>query len=674
MKKRSHNFLSLSFLIILSLNGQIRLYHRLCPTENSIQLKWYGDPLISNDTYDVFRREGNNQWLKINPKPIGLDSFKLSQLKNDSNTLIANAARICEYKPIVSLLLLNTVLASIRSQAFSDAIGISFEDTSIIHGRRYRYQLRRSEIGSTTIEAETPEILTSNQTREKCPQNIHSKIVKKRVSFSWQDESLRYYGVNVYRRHADSNNSICLTRQPLLFSGQENPSGEFAERFIDQLPSYGGKYYYSFSGVDFFETATERSPEYFIAVPDQEGPPSPAHFMSTNKGRQVHLQWEGTDSCADLKLYQLFRTNKNDSDFTLRRTILPVSGTYRISDSVPHFQSYSYRLTAVDQSGNASAPAISLITISDLEPPAAPKNISLRSDSATISLKWDKNSEEDLSGYLIYRSIDDTVNGNFVKITANPVTDNHFIDQLPGNAKNNFHYKIFAIDNNLNKSIAGNIVAGRLPDFQPPSAPFLCSAVEDQKGITLIWFQNPEKDLLCYSLYVQQDSGSARRITLSKKFTKHTISNPKNGAYYFWINAIDSSGNLSSFSNTVSIIHQIKTDKSLPEIEIRHRIKKKSNLLKLAWKLTNDDTATYIVLRKEYGESVFYPLKGDYQENKSLETHINGREEDFQIRAYLADGTVIRSVIIKIKNPKHEQRKNKKDWQSAPSSTLRNVD
>jgi len=657
-----NKYMSVCFLLLCLLisYGQTRLYSRVSPSGNSIQLKWYAKELVNRTGFDLYRKAVNGEWEKISSEILQLNPSKVRQMEACDDPFLQAAATLCVEKNLESLSLLIVALASFQSQLFSEAIGIYYEDTTVVAGQIYQYQLQRRENVLTQPEAISPIIRAGDYRPEICPQKLRSSVHGNKISFSWQEESKRYYGVKVYRRQADSATNKCLTEQPIFFTGTTADSTRVTERFRDHVPKSGGQFYYTFYGVDFFGSLTEVSPALILNFPDLEGPPAPKDFLHLCKGKKVDLSWTAVKNCQDLLAYEVYRTNRNDTDYVKITSLKSDTGTLKFTDLVPEFQSYFYSLVSVDQSGNRSLAQRIQVDVPDLQAPRPPADIKIRSDSGMILLEWDKNPEKDLSGYLLYRSINDTASGNFVKITPDVLIENHFKDVLPAHAKNNFHYKLVAVDKDLNRSSSSKIVACRLPDRSPPSPPFMVSALQSEKGISINWWRNPENDLHHYILHVYTNDTTRSDIQIAQKVTDEKFEhlNPIPGkTYCYRLTAHDSSGNVSASSNTLSVCINRAEKIENTALTVSLKYEKKTRLFQFTWKKKNlGDTVQFVVYRRSPDESVFYPVTGaisttSYSEQAPTLTH----PYYYQVRAYLPDGLVIKSNILKTKT--HEKEK-----------------
>jgi hypothetical protein len=248
-------------------------------------------------------------------------------------------------------------------------------------------------------------------------------------------------------------------------------------------------------------------------------------------------------------------------------------------------------------------------------------------------------------------------------MSPNPLSVNGFTDVLPANAKNNFLYKVVAVDKDLNRSAAGPIIACRLPDLTAPTPPFLVSAGIKKKMLVVEWLGNPEKDLLYYHLFIKTDDTlqAEQMLKMDRSSLSCTIE-PKAGRYYwFTMLAMDSSGNASAFSNRASCNVPAPEKENRTPFMIEKRYEKKSHLLGISWKKKAfPDSVHFVVFRKLAGEVRFFPVTGILSVSSYSEAVPDQvMELQFQVRAYLQEGIVIKSNILTIKT--HEKARKKED-------------
>jgi len=137
--------------------------------------------------------------------------------------------------------------------------------------------------------------------------------------------------------------------------------------------------------------------------------------------------------------------------------------------------------------------------------------------------------------------------------TLNPNTNEDYItDVLAGVA-----YDVRARFENVNSVLGAydtesNYTVGL--DTTAPSAPANLAATSTLESITLDWDDNTEDDLSYYEVWrhTSNSSGSATRI--ANTFASRFIDSLPSGTttYYYWIKAVDRTGNASSFSSVAS--------------------------------------------------------------------------------------------------------------------------
>jgi hypothetical protein len=88
----------------------------------------------------------------------------------------------------------------------------------------------------------------------------------------------------------------------------------------------------------------------------------------------------------------------------------------------------------------------------DTTPPAVPVNLQILNVDGAIELDWDDNSEADLAGYALERTLDDGT--TWTAVQSGPIVDSEFVDSYYSRVS----YRLAALDVSENQSAYGEDV------------------------------------------------------------------------------------------------------------------------------------------------------------------------------------------------------------------------
>lgn len=152
-------------------------------------------------------------------------------------------------------------------------------------------------------------------------------------------------GYNVYRRGAEERS----LGQPIHTAPAEERS------WVDTSARLGQSYIYGVTAMAGQDPLIESSvaSEQEIRFQDRFPPPPPLELVALAEGGRVRLIWRGSEA-EDLAGYHVYRRGA-EGDFE-RLTTQPLQETEYVDATASPGQTYSYRVTAVDQIGNESGP------------------------------------------------------------------------------------------------------------------------------------------------------------------------------------------------------------------------------------------------------------------------------------------------------------------------------
>ncbi len=166
------------------------------------------------------------------------------------------------------------------------------------------------------------------------------------VLVEWSPVEAATAGYNVYRRGAQER-AYC---RPLHTSGAQERS------WLDNTARFGQSYIYTVTALAGPDPAVESgiASDHEVIYQDRFPPPPPIELVALAETGRVRLVWQASEA-EDIAGYVVYRRAGEGGTFE-RITAEPVQSAEHVDTAVRSGQAYTYRVTAVDQAGNESAP------------------------------------------------------------------------------------------------------------------------------------------------------------------------------------------------------------------------------------------------------------------------------------------------------------------------------
>lgn len=281
---------------------------------------------------------------------------------------------------------------------------------------------------------------------------------------------------------------------------------------------------------------------------DTTPPAAPTGLIATATATGVNLDWNDNGE-ADLKGYNVYRSINGAAATKINPALITKPTSQFTDSSAPENVPLSYFVRAVDNSNNESAAsntATATRTPPPNLPPAAPANLTATASASGIALDWNGNSEADLAGYNVYRSLTGAA-GSFAKIATVNKPTSSYNDTLTDETVT-YHYYVTAVDTANQESAPSATRSATRPNTTPPAMPLELSALARNDGILLDWTDNTESDLVSYEVYRGTSAtGSFTRIATVNKPTSQYLDTaaPRAQVSYYQVRAVDTAGNKS---------------------------------------------------------------------------------------------------------------------------------
>lgn len=675
MKK--NNFIYLILLanfLSFEMFGQTPTHNIALTTTNegAIVLKCFSADVYFENGMNVYRKATNeNTWTKLNTTPIKKGDYKISQTEIDKNKTLkrlidfANKTTHDKIKGIVKITML---LNAIQINEYAKFLGIVYEDKSVVKGTSYEYKVSKIIANNAEEDVSTSNSYVAGAVNSLLPpQNIEVSKHEKRAEFKWKIEAERYYAVNAYLGNKkDLSDQKLVTSLPIMINKVKNEKGVMEwPAFFFQKDSMKKNvaYYFQFTTIDYFNQEGNKSLALEVIPPDETPPHSPENFILDSKDFTFTLNWKIKKS-VDLAGFDVYRTSSEKIPAQKVNKIRLKNTDTCYTDVVSKVGSYYYYVAAVDSAGNIGKTAPLSKQAYDNIPPTKVSNVLIKIEPGKVMLTWDKSDAGDLSGYLVLATNNvkqgkkHNIEPHFSLLTPFPIKPSEFIHVKPKNVKNEFLYKVIAVDTNFNRSIPSDIAKVTMPDVTPPSTPFIKDVQISADGFAVIEFlPNLSPDLKGYNIFRSEkhDSTSYKRVNILMippsftSFVDRTII--PDTMYHYYLVAVDSSDNTSKASHPFPFEKPVLKDKLQTLNELKFNYNRKKNQIELSWNLKKDPNVLgFTIFRKTSLEDVFTPVSGMIKNNLFNDTKISEKIKSYsyEVREYSKHGSVIKSPIVSI--------------------------
>lgn len=629
--------------------------------QQAIRVKWIYTTVYHPNGMDVFRQEkGSTEWMKLNAAPV-----LPTKILPANNTLDAEAkalhkalieSKFSDFStsPIRAFVLIKALYAD----ELANYIGITWLDNKVEQGKEYVYKISVS--GTTTEIGMSKAIVSGPYVKPLPPEGAKLTRYKKHIDISWKPDIYRYYAVDVYRKISEESDYKKINKVPRAI--QKEQAEKYSEKSIfyqDTDIVYSANYTYRFVALDYFGQASEQSQAYSVPSADFIPPALPYDIVPTGSSLNgaIRLDWKLVDE-KDLAGVNIYYSSNPEKPYQkINQEVIPKSQLTFSHTNLPAGTNY-YQLASIDNAGNENKSAPVFVELKDTRPPAKPNGLTSEPGEGFITLKWKANTEGDLMGYHVQRSLKSksTNTASYVNVTKNPIKEISYTEQLPRNVRNEFVYRIVAIDTNFNRSQPSENTLARMPDVNPPLQPVIKNIKCDSTKAIITWLANVDPDVQGYNLYrsIAGDSLTLAKVNFSLIPATISIYNDRQikagQAYTYYLEALDSSGNASTRSPgfyvkpaDIAISGQIQVQSK--------KYNSKKGTLSLDWKgEASEAFEGFVVYHQPAKEVPFKPISGMIKEQESTLTIGDKVAGLFYIKGYTVKGKMIQSEKFSITN------------------------
>jgi fibronectin type 3 domain-containing protein len=241
-------------------------------------------------------------------------------------------------------------------------------------------------------------------------------------------------------------------------------------------------------------------------------------------------------------------------------------GIFRwIDQNAPLGKEAVYRVILEDAAGRKSEPS-NLARAPRVLLTKAPGGVEVRSGDSEVEISWqgpvidsEKLGKEGLSGYVVYRKGQEDAEPR--ALNSRPLTEPSLLDKSVVNGET-YYYSVASVSRVAGRQVLGNpgsSVKAMPQDLTAPEAPTDLMALNYDQGVLLRFSPNPEPDVSGYRIFRQDKKGDKWELLnkdLSSENTYLDTGAKAGKTYTYRVQCVDQAGNLSGYSEEVSLTYR----------------------------------------------------------------------------------------------------------------------
>ena len=356
--------------------------------------------------------------------------------------------------------------------------------------------------------------------------------------------------------------------------------------FLDTGLTNGRAYTYTVAAHDLADNVSATSSA--TATPaDTTAPTVPSGLSAASSDAQVSLTWTASTDNIDVPRYNVYRSTGGGAYALV--TLSPIATPYFSDTGLANGTAYSYKVTAVDGSSNASAQSVIVtatpIPPADTQAPSVPAGLAATPGSGQVALAWSASTDNvGVAGYRVYRSVG---GGAYAQVGAPAGTSFTDVGLTNGTA---YSYKVAAVDAATNASAQSAAVAATPADTTAPTVPAGLSTTAGDAQVDLAWTASTDNvGVLSYNVYRSTGGGAYALIGSAATPFFHDSGLTNGTAYSYKVAALDASSNGSAQSAAASATPVAAGDTQAPSVPGGLAATAGSRQVALSWSASTDN-------------------------------------------------------------------------------------
>lgn len=379
-------------------------------------------------------------------------------------------------------------------------------------------------------------------------------------------------------------------------------------------------------------------------------------YSDQTKDNEAEINWKVDRNLNRLiDHFAIYRSDELDGEYkVVLDSIPPASRTIKIP--MEHNRNF-FSVGIVPKDGPVMRSFSVFVMGQDTVPPIIPQNFVATIDTnGVVTLNWDRNVEEDLWGYKIFRS--EFIEDEFAPMMASPMIDTFFLDTINLNSINEqIHYSIISLDKRNNRSAFAPIISLNRPDTIMPTPPLVRGIEFMEDSIKVEWASSSSQDVKLHQLFrreLNQEGWKMVAEFTSAESLNYFVDNKfeLNKTYLYTVTATDDA-DLNSLPSRPLRVRTIsrKPKKAFKRFDVKFDEKKATS--SISWQLVDEQKLEEIIVYRGPNEAEISMYKIlTPSEKEIVQDFEDNKNWYFLFKPIYNDGSsVLMSDIVEVKAP-----------------------